>query len=100
MPTFDYTKVLLESLKDREEAVGYLNACFQDSEEVFLLGLRNVVEAQGGVGELAKLTGLNRENLYRILSEQGNPKLSSLLEILNALGFQFKIDIEAEKEAA
>lgn len=92
MATSDYDKLLLESLLDKEEAVAYLNACFEDSEEVFLLGLRNVVEAYGGIGELSKKTDLNREHLYRILSNNGNPQLSSLSIILQSLGFQIKID--------
>jgi len=93
----DYNSYLVDSLKDKEEAAEYLTECFKDSEEVFLLGLRNVVEANGGIGELAKITDLNRENLYRILSEGGNPKFSSLTSILKALGFQININ---DKETA
>jgi DNA-binding phage protein len=47
-----------------------------------------VVEAHGGIGTLAKLTQLNRENLYAMLSETGNPRLSSLTTILHTLGFE------------
>ena len=82
----NYQDELLKQLKDSNEAAEYLNACYEDSEEVFLSGLRNVVEARGGVRMVSKLTELNRENLYRALSERGNPKLSSLTSILNAVG--------------
>lgn len=87
----DYNDSLYESLRDKEEAAAYLTACFEDSEEVFLLGLRNVVEANGGVGALSKLTNLNRENLYKLLSERGNPQLSSLTMILSALDLHIQI---------
>lgn len=101
MPTKNYHEELIKQLQDVEEAAEYLSACYEESEEIFLLGLRNVVEAQGGVGELAKLTNLNRENIYRMLSDKGNPAFSSLTSILDALGIQLQFAAkEEEKEAA
>jgi len=100
MPTKKYQDELLEQLKDISEAAAYLTECFEDSEEVFLLGLRNVVEAHGGVGQLSKNTDLNRENLYRVLSEIGNPKLSSLAIILEALGLQVEFSKRKTLDAA
>jgi probable addiction module antidote protein len=90
MPTRSYDEGLLERLQDPEAAAEYLTACFEDSEEVFLLGLRSVVEAHGGVRKLAEGTELNREALYRLLSEEGNPRLSSLSTILRSLGLQLQ----------
>jgi len=85
-----YQSELLKHLKDPSEAAEYLNACYEDSEQVFLAGLRNVVEARGGVRTVAKLSELNRENLYRLLSERGNPKFDSLTAILNAVGIEIQ----------
>ena len=34
--------------------------------QAFMLALKNVVEAQGGIGHLSKRTGLDRAHLYRI----------------------------------
>lgn len=86
MPAKSYQDELLTQLRDPVEAAEYLNACFCDSEKVFLAGLRNVVEANGGIGSVSKITKLNRENLYRALSKKGNPKFNSLAAILEALG--------------
>ena len=98
MPKVNYNDYLIKSLKNKKEAASYLTVCFEDSEDVFLLGLRNVVEANGGISKMAKYTDLNRENLYKILSEDGNPKLSTLTNILKALGL--KISIKDIKEVA
>ena len=49
--------------------------------DLFLTALRNVAEAHG-IKKLAEDTQLNRESMYRMLSEQGNPQLSSLTAIL------------------
>lgn len=100
MPTKSYHAELMKQLNDPREAAEYLNACFDDSEEVFLLGLRNVVEARGGMSALAKHTKLNRENLYRSLSRKGNPKLSSLSTILEALGIELQFTPTSRQKKA
>jgi probable addiction module antidote protein len=88
--TDDYKDGLFERLKDPEYAAGYLSECAQEGQEAFLLALRDVAEALGGIGQLAEASELNRESLYGMLSENGNPKLSSLFAILDAFGLQFK----------
>ena len=48
-----YENVLDEDLQDPAEAAGYLNACLEDGDaEVFLLALRDVARARGGVSTL------------------------------------------------
>jgi probable addiction module antidote protein len=49
-----------------------------------------VVEAHG-VGEVAQSAHLNRENVYRIFRERGNPRLSSLEALLRAVGLQLTV---------
>lgn len=58
--------------------------------------MRNVAEARlGGISGLAKETDLNREALYRTLSERGNPTLDSLSKILRALGLRVSVGVAA-----
>jgi probable addiction module antidote protein len=90
MKTVSYKKILREKLSDPEQAAEYLTACYDEGPEVFLLGLRDVVEAQGGVTRLAELSKLNRESLYRLVSRNGNPRLTSLNAVLSALGLKVK----------
>jgi probable addiction module antidote protein len=90
-----YEDVLDEDLEDPTEAVGYLNACLEDDDpEIFLLALRDVARAQGGVAKLAEITNLNREHLYRMLSENGNPEFRSLEMLLDALGFRLAVTLK------
>ncbi|MGH7208448.1 MAG: addiction module antidote protein [Nitrospiraceae bacterium] len=89
-----YQAELLESLRDPREAAEYLNAALEeDDPELFLLALRNVAEAQGGVAQLAEKTKLNRESLYRMLSARGNPELRSLEALLQALGLRLAVTV-------
>ena len=69
----DYHEELIEDLKDHDEAVAYLNAAWEESlngdkesQELFLVALRNVAEAQGGLGKLARKVRIRREQLCRV----------------------------------
>jgi len=95
----DYQEKLLEDLQDLELASHYLNEALVDEDpRVFLLALKNVHEAQGGeMTDLAKKTKLSRENLYRILSKKGNPKLTSIISLLNAVGFSLAVRPDEKK---
>jgi len=94
-PSKPYHPELIKALRDPREAVEYLNAALEDGDpEVFLLALRDIAEAQGGVTEVAEAAKLNRENLYRMLSNRGNPELRSLDALLHALGFRLAIAVE------
>ncbi|WP_313201518.1 addiction module antidote protein [Pseudomonas sp.] len=55
-----------------------------------------VVARAKGMSELAKATGLSREQLYRSFSEHGNPTLKSFLAVMKALG----IDLAAKPHLA
>src|SRR5258708_38006019 len=92
-----YDDYLIESLKDRRRAEAYLKAALEETDpRVFLLALRNVVQARG-VSKVAAKSKLNRESLYKMLSKRGNPSLQSLSALLSGLGFRLTI---ASKDAA
>ena len=96
-PTRDFREYLGEKLKVRSEAAVYLSVALEEYEadgdrDAFLLALRTVVEAQGGIGGLSQKTGLNRQHLYRALSGGGNPTWSTMEAILSALGLRFTIE--------
>lgn len=87
--TKNYHQFLIESLKDPEEAAEYLNEALEENDpKYFLKALRNVAEAFGGMTKVSKLANLDRVNLYRMLSEQGNPELYSVFTLLDALGIK------------
>lgn len=92
-----YRELIQETMRDPQEATEYLrvslDAYEQDGNlEAFLLALRSVVEAHGGMTEFARKTALNRQSLYKTLSHQGNPRLHTLHTILHALGLKLSIE--------
>ncbi len=90
--TKKYKEHLLKSLEDPKEAAAYLDTCLEDDDyHVFLLALKDVAEAHGGLGQLSKRSSLNPQSLYRSLSGTGNPKLINVCTILASLGLEFHI---------
>jgi probable addiction module antidote protein len=85
-----FEEILKPRLENPEQAAMYLTACYEEGPDVFLLGLRDVVEAQGGIGRAAQASKLNRESLYRLFSRRGNPRLSSLNAVLTSLGLKVR----------
>ena len=78
-----------ELREDSQFAADYLNAALEESDRLFLRALRDVAEAYK-MASVANEAGLSRESLYRTLSEEGNPRLSSLLGILRAVGVKIQ----------
>lgn len=92
-----WREYLIEKLADRESAINYLQAILEDYYQIFedstvvLRSLRTVVEAQGGVSELAKQTDMDPQVLSKVLSNEGTPLIDVLTVALKALGYQLSI---------
>jgi len=79
--------------RDPEFAAEYLKAALEDEDEprVLLIALRHLAQAQG-VAKVAKAAGIERESLYRALSERGNPRLSTLFAVAKAVGLRLTVE--------
>jgi probable addiction module antidote protein len=92
--TKDYRESLLQALQDPQEAAAYLTAALEEGDSAtFLLALRDVADARG-MGSLAAKAQLNRDNLYRLLSEPGHPQLDSLTALLDALDLRLAVAVK------
>jgi probable addiction module antidote protein len=98
MPRLGFREDLLESLKDPEEAQGYLEAALADGDAgLFLEALKDVAEAQGGVTKIARQAKLHRTGLYRFFSPKGNPTYRNLRTVMDALGFRFRLERKTKR---
>lgn len=86
--------------KEPALAKGYLSDAWDEGPETFLVALRDVVDAQGGVMRLAKKTGMHRVSLHTLLSAEGNPRLDNLSRILEALNVRVAFASKAESRKA
>jgi probable addiction module antidote protein len=91
--TGDFKEYVIASLRDDPKlASEYLNAAMEDSDvQVFLMALGDLAKARG-MSSVSKKTGLNRENIYRIVSTNGNPQIKSVFALLDALGLKLKTE--------
>ncbi len=87
----DFNDVFKDELLDPARAAGLLSFSISEQDgdfETFLLSLRDIVQARGGMAPLAETTGLGLNSLYKTLSRNGNPEMKTILRILKALGLQ------------
>ena len=83
---------LTEQLRDAELSAEYLNAALAEGDQAaFMLALRNVAKARGGIAAVARRAGMNRVAVSRALSGTGNPELRSLIRILDASGLKLLV---------
>ena len=97
MKLISYKNDLLKELKDPEYAAAYLAQALETEDQAtFLLALRDVVEAGGGVSAVARQADIQRESLYKVLSNRGNPRLTTLQGILKSVGLRIAVTPETE----
>lgn len=85
--TNDYNDRLRERLKDPREAANYLNAVLDEGDpQMFLIALRKIAEAYGGMARVAKHTRIARSNLYKMFSATGRPEFQTLHRLLVIFG--------------
>jgi probable addiction module antidote protein len=74
-------------------AAEYLKAAVEDDDfQTILTALRRIAEARGGMAQVAQKAGIGRESLYRALSANGNPRLSTLQAVVKAMGLRLAIE--------
>ena len=94
----EWKDYLVEKLRDPEEAMAYLQVAIEEYQndhhlDALLLALDNIAKAQpGGMTALARRTSMSRQNLYKALSEGGNPRLETFDQILHGLGYRMSIE--------
>jgi len=73
-------------LDSEERQVAYITAAFETGDADFVRDALGIVAKARGMGEIAKNAGLNRESLYKALSETGNPEFATVMRVVRALG--------------
>ena len=87
-PIYDYDPA--DYLNSPEEIEVFLSEAFSTGDSGYIAKAIGVAARAKGMTDVARETGLSREQLYRSFSEQGNPTLKTLLVVLQALGLNLK----------
>jgi probable addiction module antidote protein len=90
----NHDEAMAEEFKqDPAYTLELLNEILMDGEQgELLIALRQMAKAFGGVQSVAEKANLNPTQLYRTLSEEGNPELRSLSAILKAMGLRLAVE--------
>ena len=81
-----------EYLDDAESQAELLTDAFESGDAAYIAHALGIVARARGMTSVAKEAGVTREALYKALSENGDPKLTTLLGVLKAL----RIKLSAE----
>lgn len=77
-----------EYLDDAESQAELLSDAFESGDAGYIAHALGIIARARGMTHVAKDAGVTREGLYKALSEQGDPRLSTLLGVLRALGIR------------
>ena len=95
---------LAETFRDTADMSHYLDAVLAEAAETgdytLLPDALGAIARARGMTEIARETGLSRENLYKALSEEGNPSFATVMKVLQALAIELHTKAKDGHEAA
>lgn len=77
-----------EDLTSDRAIADFMAGAFETNDSGFIAHALGVVARAKGMRQIARETGLSREQLYRSFSEGGNPTLRTTLAVMKALGIE------------
>ncbi|MDR2767027.1 MAG: putative addiction module antidote protein [Treponema sp.] len=80
-----------EYIDNKETAIEYLKAALAENDTKFLLRAIGDIARSKGMAQLARELNLDRKGLYDSLSPKGNPSFSTVVKVLDTLGFQLSV---------
>ncbi|HEY8949439.1 MAG TPA: addiction module antidote protein [Rhizomicrobium sp.] len=74
---------------DSDKAIAiFMEEAFKTEDAGYIAHALGVVARAKGMTQIAKDTGLSREQLYRSFSKDGNPTLKTTIAVMKALGIE------------
>jgi probable addiction module antidote protein len=87
------------ALVDDDEVAVFMTDAFETGDAGYVAHALGIVARAKGMTQIARDTGLSREQLYRSFSEAGNPTLKTTLAVMKALGIDLTVKLHAEHAA-
>ena len=86
-----------EALNSQESVAIFMADAFETGDAAYVAKALGVVARAKGMAEIARETGLSREQLYRSFSEKGNPTLKTTLIVMRAMGIDMTAKVHASR---
>ncbi|NMM13198.1 MAG: putative addiction module antidote protein [Rhodoferax sp.] len=86
-----YDDYMVKTMKDPVEAAAYIEAVMEmDDPAALLVALRHVANAHG-MAEVARRADVGDKTLFKVLSPDGNPTLTTIHKVLHAVGLRLSV---------
>jgi len=89
MKTYEWD--MAENINTKDEVFAYLQGAIEENDTETLFDVIGAIARSKGMMAIAKELGLSRESLYKSLSSGGNPSFSTVLKVLDMLGYRMQI---------
>lgn len=86
-----------ESLNSEERIAAYLEEMFSDGDPKMMARALGDVARARGISEIARKMGVSRETVYQSFSAEGNPRLTTLVGVAKAMGFELHMRPAAQE---
>jgi probable addiction module antidote protein len=83
------------ALDTQETIAVFMEDAFETGDASYIAKAIGVVARAKGMKTLAEEAGLSREQLYKSLSEKGNPTLKTILAVMRAIGMDLTAKVHA-----
>ncbi len=82
-----------EYINDDEGFSFLLEDAIESGDAGYMAHALGTIARARGMTQIAKDAGVTREALYKSLSADGDPRLSTLLGVMKALNLRFKVEV-------
>lgn len=83
-----------EHLESMEDIAAYLAAALDDGDPGLVAAVLGDIARAKGMTEIARQTGLGRQNLYKALAPDGHPEFSTVMKVIQSLGLRLTVTVE------
>ena len=91
-PHTTFTRFDAAELLDSQEAiVEFISLALEEDDPDTLLKSLGLVARAKGMGKVAHASGLNRESVYKALSEGAQPRFNTISKVLKSLGLRLTV---------
>lgn len=76
---------------DRDAQLRLLTDALEEGDPAYIAAAIGTIAKARGFSDLAAATGLSRQSLHKALALGGNPRLDTLMRVLDALDLQLSV---------
>jgi probable addiction module antidote protein len=81
-----------EYLDSPEAIAEYISQVLEDGDQDEFLRAMGYIAKAKGMSQISKETGLGRESLYKTFQEGAEPKFSTIMKVMKAIGMNIHAD--------